>query len=77
MIDHLLIPRRGDEGRPIAEVADYEPHPPLSERVPLLGGAHQRGHFVAPRQQGIDEMASDETGPPGNQRLHSARSSSR
>ena len=77
MIDDVLAPGGGPEGRRVVEIALDQPHPASPERGRLGGRAHQRGDRVAGLEQGLEQVAPDEPGAPGHQGVHNPRSNSR
>ena len=74
VVDHVLALDRPPQRGAVVQVAGDHAHAERRERRGLARRAHQRGDLVSPAAQGLDEVAADEAGRPGDQRPHSGRS---
>ncbi len=77
MVDHVLAGGGARQSRGIVQVSCHHSHTLRGQRFRLSRRARQRGDFMPPAEEGVGQVAADEAGGAGDQRLHMVRSYSR
>ena len=70
MVDHLHVPERGREGRAVLQRSGSDERPERGDERGLLGAPGETDDGVTTLDQGGSQVAADEPGGSGDERLH-------